>query len=422
MVATRSAATKQKDRLRSCPTRAGDGQTIRVAEEAVRDVADVSASLVTTPEGLNRVQALVRRERHGPNEIARDKSPRWYVQLLLAYHNPFIWLLLVLAAVSVFTQDVKAAVVIMVMVIISGLLRFVQEFRSSQAAEKLRAMVDTRVTLGRPHPRSEVPEEVRSAFGLPPPPEEAKLEEIPIAQLVPGDVVHLSAGDLVPADVRLFATKDFFVSQATLTGESLPVEKTDAPAEEARRRLKEHGLRLDLPNICFMGKTDVSGTARAVIVATGDQTYFGSLARHVVGRRPATSFDKGVNKGSWLLIRFMLLMVPVLFFINGFTKGDWLEAFLFGISVAVGLTPEMLPMIVTANLARGAMKMSRQKVIIKQLSAIQNFGAMDVLCTDKTGTLKQDKVVLLLHLDVNGKECEEVFEYAFLYTAIFRPP
>jgi Mg2+-importing ATPase len=163
-----------------------------------------------------------------------------------------------------------------------------------------------------------------------------------------------------------------------------------------------------------MGTTVVSGTARALVVATGDSTYFGSLARHVVGRRPATSFDKGVNRVSWLLIRFMLIMVPVVFFLNGFTKGDWLEAFLFGISVAVGLTPEMLPMIVTANLARGAVKMSRQKVIVKQLSAIQNFGAMDVLCTDKTGTLTQDKVVLILHLDANGKECEEVFEYAFL--------
>jgi Mg2+-importing ATPase len=384
-----------------------------VAEEALRDVPNVLASLLTTPDGLNRFQARSRRDRHGPNEIAREKPPRWYVQLVLAFHNAFIWLLLVLAVVSLLTQDVKAAIVISAMVLVSGLLRFVQEFRSSQAAEKLCAMVNTRATVSRPHPRTEVPEETRVAFGLRPPPAEPTLEEIPIADLVPGDVLHLSAGDLVPADVRLLSSKDLFVSQATLTGESLPVEKSDARVDEVRR-LAENARPLDLPTVCFMGTTVVSGIARAVVVATGDRTYFGSLARHVVGRRPPTSFDKGVNRVSWLLIRFMLVMVPLVFFLNGLSKGDWLEAFLFGISVAVGLTPEMLPMIVTANLARGAVKMSRQKVIVKQLSAIQNFGAMDVLCTDKTGTLTQDKVVLIRHLDVNGDDSEEVFEYAFL--------
>jgi Mg2+-importing ATPase len=384
-------------------------QPLPVVEYASRDIKDVFLSLNSAPEGLNRVEAMVRRARLGLNEIAHEKPPRWYVQLLLAFHNPFSWLLLVLAAVSLFTEDFKVAVVIGVMVLISGLLRFVQEFRSNQAAQKLRALVDTRATVSRPHPRTEVPPEIRAVFGLKPPPEEPKLQEVPIAQLVPGDVVHLSAGDLVPADVRLFSTKDLFVSQATLLGESLPIEKTDAPAVS-----ETHGSPLDLPNACFMGTTVVSGTARAIVVATGDKTYFGALARHVVGRRPVTSFDKGVNRVSWLLIRFMLVMVPIVFFLNGFTKDDWLKAFLFGISVAVGLTPEMLPMIVTANLARGAVKMSRQKVIVKQLSAIQNFGAMDVLCTDKTGTLTQDKVALILHLNVQGQECEEVFEYAFL--------
>ena len=414
MVMTASNNVGTIPRLRSRPTPAADPPTIRVAEEAVRDLGDVLASLPTSPDGLNRIQAADRLDRYGPNDITHEKPLPGYVQLLLAFHNPFIWLLLVLAAVSLLTQDVKAAVVITVMIVISGLLRFIQEWRSSQAAAKLRAMVDTRATVSRPHPRTEVPEEIRTAFGLNPPPDEVKLEEVPIAHLVPGDVVHLSAGDLIPADVRLLSTKDFFVSQATLTGESLPVEKMDAPAAEARRCLAENGHPLDLPNVCFMGTTVVSGTARAAVVATGDRTYFGSLARHVVGRRRVTSFDRGVNRVSWLLIRFMLVMVPVVFLINGIMKKDWLEAFLFGISVAVGLTPEMLPMIVTANLARGAVKMSRQKVIIKQLSAIQNFGAMDVLCTDKTGTLTQDKVALLYHLDVQGKECEQVFEHAFL--------
>src|SRR5262249_1561427 len=196
--------------------------------------------------------------------------------------------------------------------------------------------------------------------------------------------------------------------------ESLPVEKTDAPAAEARRLLEANAAPLELPNVCFLGTTVVSGTARAVVVAIGDRTYLGALARHLVGQRAPTAFDRGVNAVSWLLIRFMLVMVPVIFFINGFTKGDWMQAFLFGVAVAVGLTPEMLPMIVTANLARGAVAMSRRKVIVKKLHAIQNFGAMDVLGPAKTGTLAQDKVVLIQHLDVDGRECEEVFEYAFL--------
>ena len=171
---------------------------------------------------------------------------------------------------------------------------------------------------------------------------------------------------------------------------------------------------LELPNVCFMGTNVVSGSAKAVVVATGPSTYLGTLARHLVGKRAPTSFDKGVNGVSWLLIRFMLVMVPLVFVINGLTKGNWVEAFFFAVSVAVGLTPEMLPMIVTANLARGAVAMSRRKVIVKRLNAIQNFGAMDVLCTDKTGTLTQDKVVLLMHLDVTGEEDDGVFEYAFL--------
>jgi Mg2+-importing ATPase len=218
----------------------------------------------------------------------------------------------------------------------------------------------------------------------------------------------------VPADVRLLSARDLFVSQSALSGESLPVEKTDAPASEARRLLDAHAGPLELPNLCYMGTTVVSGTARAVVVVTGDRTYLGSLARHVLGQRAQTAFDRGVNAVSWLLIRFMLVMVPVIFLINGFTKGDWMQALLFGVAVAVGLTPEMLPMIITANLARGAVAMSRRKVIVKRLQAIQNFGAMDVLCTDKTGTLTQDRVVLIQHLDVDGNECDEVLEYAYL--------
>jgi Mg2+-importing ATPase len=385
-----------------------------VVREAAREVPDVLLSLGSSPDGLDRIQAMVRRAREGPNEIAHERPPRWYVQLLHAFKNPFILLLLALAVLSLLTEDYKATAVISVMVAASALLRFVQEYRSGKAAERLQSLVSTTATVSRPDVRTTVPPEVPESFGITLHPEGPKQEELPIRLLVPGDVVHLSAGDMVPADVRLLSAKDLFVSQSVLTGESLPVEKTDAPGAEVAGRLGSLASPLDLPNVCFLGTNVVSGTARAVVVATGDRTYLGSLARHVVGRRAPTSFDRGVAGISWLLIRFMLVMVPLVFLVNGLTKGDWVEAFFFGLAVAVGLTPEMLPMIVTANLARGAVSLARRKVIVKRQSAVQNFGAMDVLCTDKTGTLTQDKVVLLLHLGVTGEEDEDVFEYAFL--------
>jgi Mg2+-importing ATPase len=402
-------------RLGTRPSAAAPDTTLpRVVDAALRDVPEVLASLNSSPDGISRIQSLSLRAREGPNEIAGEKPPRWYVQLVLAFKTPFNILLLTLAGVALATEDFKAALVIAVMVALSSLLRFLQEFRSGRAAEKLRALVHTTATVSRPDPRGDVPPELIESFALRPRPLVARVEEVPIQELVPGDVVHLSAGDLIPADVRLLSAKDLFISQAALTGESLPVEKTDAPPEDAHRLLNSQAGAMELPNVCFMGTTVVSGAARAVVVATGDRTYLGSLARHLLGRRAPTAFDRGVNAVSWLLIRFMLVMVPVVVFINGFTKGDWAQAFLFGVAIAVGLTPEMLPMIVTANLARGAVAMSRRKVIVKKLHAIQNFGAMDVLCTDKTGTLTQDRVALIFHLDFDGKECEEVFEYAFL--------
>jgi Mg2+-importing ATPase len=389
-----------------------------VVEEAARDTESLLRSLETSPEGLTGPEADARRGVWGLNEVAHERPPRWYVQLLHAFKNPFILLLLALAILSFITDDMAGTVIISVMVLISVLLRFVQEYRSGRAAERLKAMVGTTATVSRPDPRGRVPPAVLERFGITLHPHGATLEEVPIKLLVPGDVIQLSAGDMVPADVRLLSSKDLFVSQSILTGESLPVEKYDVLGAVVEKQAGGDGQAgdgpLDLPNVCFMGTNVVSGTARAVVVATGGHTYFGSLARHIVGRRAPTSFDRGVSGVSWLLIRFMFVMVPLVFLINGLTKGDWVEAFFFGLSVAVGLTPEMLPMIVTANLARGAVSMSRRKVIVKRLNAIQNFGAMDVLCTDKTGTLTQDKVVLLLHLDINGEENDQVFEYAYL--------
>ncbi len=383
---------------------------LRVVEEAARQIQDVLLSLSSSTDGLHRLQAAVHRGKYGLNEVAHERAPRWYIQLIHSFHNPFIYLLMTLAIVSFLTGDLKAAVIIAVMVLISVGLRFVQEFRSFQAAERLQAMVGTTATVSRPGPRitATLPLGEEPSRRNPPrhPP---KREEVPIKLLVPGDVIHLSAGDMVPADVLVLSAKDLFVSQSILTGESLPVEKSADPGRDAR----PFGP-LDLPNACFMGTNVVSGSAKALIVATGPDTYLGTLASHLVGKRAPTEFDRGVNGVSWLLLRFMLVMVPLVFVINGLTKGNWVGAFFFAVSVAVGLTPEMLPMIVTANLARGAVAMSRRKVIVKRLSAIQNFGAMDVLCTDKTGTLTQDKVALLLHLNVDGEEDDGVFEYAFL--------
>jgi Mg2+-importing ATPase len=380
-----------------------------VRDAAVRAVPDVLQSLNSTPDGISRVQATARRAREGSNEIASEKPPHWSVQLLHAFHVPFNYLLMTLAVVAVVTKDYRAAVVISLMVLLSGTLRFWQEFRSNRAAEKLRAMVRTTATVCRPQPEPTDPTDAPAQ--APPTPIS---EEIPLRELVPGDVIRLSAGDLVPADVRLLSAKDLFVSQSALTGESIQVEKADVPPTEAERLLAGGAAPLDVPSVCFMGTTVVSGTARAVVVVTGDRTYLGSLARQVTGWRASTAFDKGVRSVSWLLIRFIFVMAPIVFVLNGVTKGDWYEALLFAVAIAVGLTPEMLPMIVTANLARGAIAMSRHKVIVKKLPAIQNFGAMDVLCTDKTGTLTQDRVVLIRHIDVDGDTCQDVFEYAYL--------
>jgi P-type Mg2+ transporter len=384
--------------------------SLRVADYAPRDVGDVLLFLNSSPDGILKLEAAERRGKYGLNEVTHERAPRWYIQLIHSFHNPFIYMLIMLAFVSFLTRDMKATVIITVMVSISVGLRFVQESRSSRAAERLRAMVGTTATVSRLGPRiiATLPlgEESngRNAPRHPP-----TREEVPIKLLVPGDVIHLSAGDMVPADVLVLSAKDLFVSQSILTGESLPVEKS---ADSGR--VVESPGPFDLPNACFMGTNVVSGTAKAVVVATGPRTYLGSLASHLVGKRATTGFDRGVNGVSWLLIRFMLVMVPLVFVINGVTKGNWVGAFFFAVSVAVGLTPEMLPMIVTANLARGAVAMSRRKVIVKRLNAIQNLGAMDVLCTDKTGTLTQDKVVLLKHLNVAGEEDDGVFEYAFL--------
>ena len=283
-----------------------------------------------------------------------------------------------------------SAVIIVLMVVLSLTLGLVQERRSGRAAAALRAMVHTTASVLRP--------------------DQAPLE-CPIEQLVPGDVLHLSAGDLVPADVRVLAARDFFVNEAALTGESVPAEKhglTETPEAIAQ------GDALALRNTCFMGTNVASGSATAVVVHTGARAVFGGIAQALTGDRVQTSFEQGIDKFTWLMLRFMAVMVPLVFLINGLSKGDWLEALLFATAVAVGLTPEMLPMLVTVNLAKGALTMSRKKVIVKRLDAIQNIGAMDVLCTDKTGTLTQDHIILEKYVDLRGEPSDRVLDFAYL--------
>lgn len=387
--------------------------SMRAVREAQNAIDTTLANFKGRLDGLTVTEAFERLAKDGPNEVAHDKRPHALVQFLMAFKNPFIMVLVVLAAISTFTDiwlplqagedpDPTKVAIILFMVVTSAVMRFVQEYRSGKAAEALKAMVRTTATVLRQVSPNTKPD----------------LIEVPMAQLVAGDIIRLSAGDMVPADIRLIESRDLFISQAALTGEALPVEKYDtlgAVAQKSAGAVAHDQMDLlDLPNICFMGTNVVSGTATAIVVATGPRTYFGSLAKAISGSRAQTAFDRGINSVSWLLIRFMMVMVPIVFLINGVMKGDWVEALLYALAVAVGLTPEMLPMIVSSNLAKGAVAMARRKVVVKRLNAIQNFGAMDVLCTDKTGTLTQDKIILEHHVDVHGRTNEGVLLLAWL--------
>lgn len=345
------------------------------------------------PEGLNPAEVAAVREAHGDNQIPAQQPAPWWRHLWSCYRNPFNLLLTLLGVISYATEDLFAAGVIALMVAIATLLNFVQEARSTKAADALKAMVSNTATVLRV-----INDKGENAWC-----------ELPVDQLVAGDIVKLAAGDMIPADLRLLQARDLFVAQASLTGESLPVEKV------ARSRNPQQTHPLECDTLCFMGTTVVSGTAQAMVIATGGNTWFGQLAGRVSEQQSEpNAFQQGIGRVSMLLIRFMLVMTPIVLVINGYTKGDWWEAALFALSVAVGLTPEMLPMIVTSTLARGVVKLSKQKVIVKHLDAIQNFGAMDILCTDKTGTLTQDKIVLENHTDISGKSSERVLHSAWL--------
>ena len=365
-------------------------QNIRVSpavlDAARKDCEQLLRDLRTSPGGLTEADAEERARTTGPNEVAQERKQGWPVRLLKIIRNPLVILLTILSAVSFLTGDARAGTVMAIMVMLSVGLRFWQEARADAAAEKLKAMIHVTATV------------LRDGAAM----------EIPLRDLVPGDIIKLAAGDMIPGDVRLLSSKDLFVSQGSLTGESLPVEKFHDP------ETKEESSPTELKNTCFMGTSVESGTATAVVVTTGVQTYLGSMAHSITGERVQTSFDQGLNRFTWLMMQFMAVMVPLVFLINGFTKHDWKGAFFFALAVAVGLTPEMLPMIVSVCLSKGALAMSRKKVIVKRLNSIQNFGGMDVLCTDKTGTLTEDRVVLMRHCNVAGRESEDVLLDGYL--------
>ena len=361
-----------------------------------KEIKDILNEFGTSLDGITDEEAAERLEKYGENVITYEKDTPWFVYLAKSFVDPFILVLAIIAFVSFITDVLFAKpgqknwitlFIILTMIIISATLRFIQEYKSAIESDKLKQAVNTTTAI------------VRKDKGK---------RETYITEVVPGDIIHLAAGDMVPADMRIISCKDLFISQSALTGESEPVEKYVSPIKNINKGIA------DLDNICLMGTNVISGTAVAVVLSTGNDTYFGSMSKSLVGQRGKTSFERGVNSVSLLLIKFMLIMVPIVFLINGITKGDWLQAFLFSVSIAVGLTPEMLPTIVTTNLSKGAISLSKHKIIVKRLNSIQNFGAMDVLCTDKTGTLTLDKIVLEKHLDVSGNENDRVLRHAYL--------
>ncbi|MDR2976028.1 MAG: magnesium-translocating P-type ATPase [Streptococcaceae bacterium] len=364
---------------------------------AASEIQELFNQFQTNTTGLTEKQVSQSRLQYGDNQVSRGKKVSLGQSIIAAFVNPFTAILSVLVIVSVFTdvifvpageKNFTTIAIICTMVVISGSLRFFQENKSGHAAENLLRMITTTCSVS------------RQEYEMP--------REIPIEELVVGDIVHLAAGDMIPADLRIIQAKDLFLSQSALTGESIEIEKTADPFNGV------HGNLTEIPNLAFMGTNVISGSAKGLVIRTGNETFFGEMAKSMNCKHAKTSFETGINKVSWLLIRFMLVMVPIVLFINGFSKGNWGDALLFALSVAVGLTPEMLPMVVTTSLAKGAVAMSKEKTIIKNLNSIQNLGSMDILCTDKTGTLTQDKVVLEYHLNLQGKEDSRVLRHAFL--------
>jgi len=344
------------------------------------------ARLGGAAQGLDSEEAARRLDKYGPNELAPAERLGFWADIFRRLHNPLNVQLLLIAGISGAIGELKSTFIVSAMVVLSVGLSYFLDRRSGHAVETLGKRVQSRSIVLR----------------------DGQKTEVTISEIVPGDIVLLQAGSIVPADLRLLSVKDFFVSESALTGESMAVEKSVTAGVSSAQSATE------LANACFLGTNVTSGTAHGLVINTGMRTAFGAISESLADRREETSFDQGVRSFTWLMIKFMVVMVSAVFFIVGITKGNWTEALLFGLSIAVGLTPEMLPMIVTVNLAKGALTMARKKVIVKRLPSIQNLGAIDILCTDKTGTLTQDRVVLEQHVDITGRTSEDVLTYAYL--------
>ena len=358
----------------------------RLLEVCCQSHEQAIAAMKSHEEGLSDIEVEISRETWGSNDLGQKKKDGFLMEILLRCKNPLVIQLLVIAAISLATGDPASSTIVGLMVVISVGLSYYQESKSGKAVEKLNAMVQTNCHVIR----------------------DGREVEIPMSEIVPGDIVSLQAGSIIPADLRLLSAKDFFVSQSSLTGESMPVEK-HAEAPEAPSKAV-----IEMPNAVFQGSNVVSGAARALVINTGFRTHFGSISEKLGSAPVLTSFDRGIAGFTWLMMRFMLVMVSVVFLIIGITKHDWSDALMFGLAVSLGMTPEMLPMMIAVNLAKGALAMSKKKVIVKKLNAIQNFGAIDILCTDKTGTLTQDRVILEKYVDVTGRQSEDVLRYAYM--------
>ncbi|MCU0665609.1 MAG: magnesium-translocating P-type ATPase [Candidatus Omnitrophica bacterium] len=343
-------------------------------------------NLETSQQGLTEEEAQKRLEDYGFNEPVKKKKRTIVIQILSKFFNPLVIVLLIIAGFSLFFGEKISAVIVIAMAVMSVLLSFIQEYKAGKEAERLSEMVRATATVYR----------------------NGKPKEIKIKEIVPGDIVDLFAGDMIPADLRIVSCKDLFINQSALTGESFPVEKTFEPVITKSSSVQE------LSNIAFMGTSVLSGTALGVVVKTGLNTQFGAISRRLASMVIESAFDKGIRSFTWLMIRFMLVLVAIVFTINAYSKGNVVQALMFALSVAVGLTPEMLPMLVALNLSKGAISMSKKDVIVKRLNAIQNFGAMDVLCTDKTGTLTLDKIIIEHHCDVVRKEDDDVLRFAYI--------
>lgn len=366
----------------------------KILEYSKLSNTEVLKKFDVTMHGYNNVTVRRRIKKYGHNELSIHQKEAWYEVLLKSILNPFVILLSVIAIVSFFTDIVFAApnekswmtiVIIFVIILIGVSINFFEEMKSRKSADKLKSVIKVTTSVIR---------------------NRGNIYEIKLRDIIPGDILNLSSGDTIPADIRILECKDLFVDQSSLTGESEPIEKYSTYNENKNSII-------ELSNICLMGTNIISGTLIGVVLSTGDNTYFGDIATSVATTKPPTSFDKGINKVTGLLIKFTVVMVPIVFLINLFTKGSVLNSLLFAITVAVGTSPELLPVIVTSNLAKGSIKLYKKKIIVKNLNSIQNFGAMDVLCTDKTGTLTQNHIILERYLDPNGEEDVSVLKYAY---------